>query len=123
MILWLLSNTLQHVDFMNSKKLFLESLSKCEWLRVLRQALKKQLFMAILLNKLQNRKNGQTATIGLKPLPASPCQGRSGFGSPPDKGELEGVWVLGSILFPAHVLPRVCGAYLAQGERAYSDFP
>jgi len=26
MILWLLSNTLQHVDFMNSKKLFLESL-------------------------------------------------------------------------------------------------
>ena len=31
MILWLLSNTLQHVDFMNSKKLFLESLSKGEW--------------------------------------------------------------------------------------------
>ena len=27
-----------------------------------------------------------------KPLPASPCQGRSGLGSPPDKGELEGVW-------------------------------
>ena len=29
-----------------------------------------------------------------KPLPTSPCQGRSGFGSPPDKGELEGVWGL-----------------------------
>ncbi len=26
-----------------------------------------------------------------KPLPASPCQGRSGLCSPPDKGELEGV--------------------------------
>jgi hypothetical protein len=28
----------------------------------------------------------------LKPLPASPCQGRSEFVSPPVKGELEGVW-------------------------------
>jgi hypothetical protein len=27
----------------------------------------------------------------LKPLPTSPCQGRLGLYSPPDKGELEGV--------------------------------
>jgi hypothetical protein len=29
--------------------------------------------------------------FGYKPLPTSPCQRRSRFGSPPDKGELEGV--------------------------------
>jgi hypothetical protein len=64
-----------------------------------RQALKKQLLMVISINKLQNAENDQTAIIRLKPLPASPCQGRSGFGSPPDKGELEGVWSLDTYCF------------------------
>ena len=32
------------------------------------------------------------SSLGHKPLPTSPCQGRSWwFSSPPDKGELEGV--------------------------------
>jgi predicted RNase H-like HicB family nuclease len=30
--------------------------------------------------------------LGHKPLPTSPCQGRRRFSSPPDKGELEGVF-------------------------------
>ena len=82
-----------------------------------RATLKKQLFMAIRINKLKNPENDRTVSIRLKPLPASPCQGRCGFGSPPDNGELEGVRILGYVLFPAHALPCGCGAYLAQGER------
>jgi len=97
-------------------KPFVLSLSKLEWLQSHRPALKKQLFMVIFSMGCKI-KNGQTVTIKSKPLPASPCQGRSCIGSPPDKGELEGIWVLENILFPARALPRVCGAYLAQAER------
>ena len=68
-------------------------------------------FLDVVRHAIPNRSHGR------QPLPAFPCQGRSGFGSPLDKGELEGVLVFGHILFPAHALPRVCGAYLAQGER------
>jgi hypothetical protein len=52
-----------------------------------RQALKIQLFMAIYINRLQNMKNGQTAPD---------CPGNQ---------------------YPAHALPRVHEAYLAQPER------
>src|SRR3989338_4978176 len=74
--------------------------------------------------------------LGFKPLPTSPCQGRRGFGSPPDKGELEGVLSLSRLMgdsyswqmqdtadsglpdgFCQHLDGLIAGETLAPGQR------